>query len=111
MNTLIYDSENSYPNGITGTSFILPPGILQWGKQYRWNMRSRSSSGWSTQFSSPFCFQTSTPAFAPQIMSINPNPIIGSNSRINITITGNGFVQGATLIFRDKTFNQIFPIE
>ena len=56
-NTIIFDSEVNY-GLITGTSFTIPSGYLQWGRPYRWNMRSKSSSGWGTQFSTPLYFQT-----------------------------------------------------
>lgn len=106
-NTLVFDSDNSYPNGISGTSFTISSGILQWGRQYRWNMRSRSSSGWGTQFSSPYYFQTATSSL--QISNLLPNPVIGSNFKQTVTINGSGFLSGATVTWRDKTFNQTYP--
>ncbi|MCR4417754.1 MAG: T9SS type A sorting domain-containing protein, partial [Ignavibacteria bacterium] len=108
-NTLVFDSDNSYPNGISGTSFTLPSGILQWGKSYRWNMRSRSSSGWGTQFSSPFYFQTQSQIQPPQITGVSPNPVIGSNNAVTMTISGSGFINGAKVTWRDKTFNDTYP--
>jgi len=44
-NILVFDSQS---RGITiaGTRYDLSPGILENGKQYRWNMNTHSLSGW-----------------------------------------------------------------
>jgi len=54
---LVFDSEVDY--GPTyGTSFTLPSGFLSEGRDYRWNMRSHSSCGWGTDFSTGWSFTT-----------------------------------------------------
>jgi hypothetical protein len=42
---------------ITGTSYTLPAGVLEWGKPYRWNMNSHNSAGWGS-YSDRLYFQT-----------------------------------------------------
>lgn len=49
---VIYRNEN-----LTGTSFPLPSGVLEYGKKYRWNMQAGNSAGWS-EVSSTLYFQT-----------------------------------------------------
>jgi subtilisin-like proprotein convertase family protein/pimeloyl-ACP methyl ester carboxylesterase len=63
---LIYDNDN-VPNQ---TSLGLPSGYLVAGRQYRWNMRAKNASGWSTTYSSHLYFQTqgSVPS-APTLVS------------------------------------------
>jgi hypothetical protein len=65
---LIFDSEEDY-GPLYGTSFDLPSGILEEGTHYRWNMRSHSSAGWGSTFSSHLYFQTYTPVNAPPELS------------------------------------------
>jgi len=57
---LVYENEN-----ITGTSFVIPSGILQQNSQYRWNMRSFNSNGGSSSYTA--------------VMYFNVNPISGIN--------------------------------
>ena len=42
-NLLVYDRDDLH----AATSLTLPAGILQWGRAYRWNMRTKGSTGWS----------------------------------------------------------------
>ncbi|MFA5012006.1 MAG: C39 family peptidase [Ignavibacteria bacterium] len=52
----------------TGTSYTLPPGILQWSRPYRWNMRTYNSAGQpSSSFSSRLYFKTQSPSGINQI--------------------------------------------
>ncbi len=44
----------------------------------------------------------------PSITSVRPNPATGSNSAQTMTISGSGFVSGATVTWRDLTFNQTY---
>ncbi len=55
-NELIFDSQAT---GITisGDSYSLQSGILEWGKHYCWNMNSHNEAGWG-EFSSPLYFYT-----------------------------------------------------
>lgn len=51
-----------------GTSYTLPPGILQWSRPYRWNMRTYNSAGQpSSTFSSRLYFKTQSPSNINQI--------------------------------------------
>ncbi|MFZ3167619.1 MAG: hypothetical protein WA130_08390, partial [Candidatus Methanoperedens sp.] len=43
--SLIFDSQ-ARGISLTGTSYLLPSGILQLGKHYRWDMNSHNSAGW-----------------------------------------------------------------
>lgn len=56
---LVFNSENENIR-ITGNSYKLPTGILEWGKPYCWNMRSHSATGWS-EYSKSLCFFTGVP--------------------------------------------------
>ena len=58
---LVFDSEVQH-GPITGTSFILPPGFLAAGEEYRWNLRGNNANGWGP-FSVHRYFQTA--ALAP----------------------------------------------
>lgn len=53
-NVLVFDSQ-ARGRTITGTSYTLLPGILQWGGQYRWNMNSHNEAGWG-EYCSPLYF-------------------------------------------------------
>ncbi len=53
---LVFDSQVRGIT-ITGTSYTLPSGILQWGKHYRWNMNSHNEASWG-EFSPPLYFYT-----------------------------------------------------
>jgi len=57
--TLVFDSQ-ARGIQITGTSYVLPSGVLQWGKPYRWNMNSHNSAGWGS-YSGVLYFQTAPP--------------------------------------------------
>lgn len=54
-NILVFDSQVRGKT-ITGTSYTLLPGVLQWGRHYRWNMNSHNEAGWG-EFCSPLYFQ------------------------------------------------------
>ncbi|MBI4162622.1 MAG: fibronectin type III domain-containing protein, partial [Candidatus Aenigmarchaeota archaeon] len=56
---LVFDSQRD-GYYISGTSFMLPSGILQNSGNYRWNMRSHNSAGWGTSFSTARTFSVST---------------------------------------------------
>jgi cell wall-associated NlpC family hydrolase len=60
-NVLVFDSQ-ARSIQITGTSYDLPSGVLEWGKPYRWNMNSHNSAGWGTTYSGVLYFQTQVPA-------------------------------------------------
>jgi len=55
-NELVFDSQ-ARGMTMTGTSYALSSGILQWGKHYRWNMNSHNEAGWG-EFSPPLYFYT-----------------------------------------------------
>ncbi|GFP29816.1 putative Ig domain-containing protein [Candidatus Hakubella thermalkaliphila] len=53
------------PQRVSGTSLTVPSGVLEPGKQYRWNMQAYNSAGWS-ELSSILYFQTApTPLQKP----------------------------------------------
>ena len=137
-NTLIFDSEARYGGPISGTSLVLPAGVLAYGGQYRWNMRSHNTTGWGTTFSSPLYFtvqaaptptptrtptpgptvtptrptptRTPTPSAAnPVITSTSPEPVPGSSSAQTLTIYGSNFVSGCTVTLADLTNGGTFP--
>jgi len=74
---LIIDIEN-----ITGASYTPPSGLLTYSHIYRWNMRSFSSNGTPSAFSSKLYFQTfSQQTIQPPVLispgsSSPPGPII-----------------------------------
>ncbi len=45
---IVFNSETAVGQPINGTSFTLPPGILQLGGEYRWNMSSHIGAGYGT---------------------------------------------------------------
>src|SRR5690606_17722153 len=53
-NSLVYDND-FVPNQAFLT---LPSGVLQEGRNYRWNVRARNSAGQWSAFSSPLYFYT-----------------------------------------------------
>jgi hypothetical protein len=55
---LIFNSETSPGQPITGTSYTLPSGILQLKAQYRWNMSSHNPAGYGTANTFRTYFQT-----------------------------------------------------
>jgi len=68
--TLVYNDDLV---GSGSTSFQLPAGILQPGRQYRWNMRVRSPEGVWSPYSNRLYFATSaTPFSAPGPLEIQP---------------------------------------
>ena len=56
---IVFDSQVRKID-ITGTSYIVPQGVLGWGKKYYWYMNTHNSAGWGTN-SGPFYFQTQVP--------------------------------------------------
>lgn len=66
---------------------------------------------WSVQVTSPsssnvFQFQVIA---TPNITSVSPNPVLGSNSQQLLTINGTNFSSGCTLTLKDLTNGGTFP--
>ena len=59
--------------------------------------------------SNQWVFNVVAPTTTPMITGVSPNPVTGTNSAQPFTITGTGFVSGATVTLRDVTNNQVFP--
>jgi hypothetical protein len=62
-----------------------------------------------TLSSGQFTFQVVSPATAPTISSVSPNPVTGSNSSQAFTINGSGFTSSSTVTLRDKSTGEVFP--
>jgi len=84
-NTLVFDSR-SLGISITGTRYLLPSGILENGKKYRWNMNPHSPSGWGS-YSERLYFQAPAPqSLLPPPMLISPGGLSSSTSEL-VTLT------------------------
>lgn len=92
-NTLIYQVADLPPD----TTHILPGGVLQWGRAYRWNMRARAGPRLSL-YSPRLFFQTATSFDAPVVSGMLPTSLIGSASAQPIAIQGAGFRAGARVL-------------
>jgi len=92
-NQLVYDRDD-LP---TATTLALPSGILQWGRAYRWNMRTKGSLGWGG-FSPRFFFQTKSDFTKPGITTISPAVLLGSDAAQPVLIEGTGFRAGAQVL-------------
>lgn len=116
LSNLVFDSDLEVPGGcVRGTSFTLAAGSLINGVPYLWNMVSWNSVNVNGSFSSAWSFTTSptlppppAPTSTPDITSISPNPVIGSDSRQWITINGSNFIAGLVVTLR--TGSEIFTI-
>src|SRR6185369_3580000 len=72
---------------------------------------TNNTANWSAQvvnpggaFSNVFTFQVqATSAAVPNISSVSPNPVPGSNSSQTLTLFGSNFVSGATVTLQDLT--------
>jgi len=110
--SLVFDSEADYTGSIKGTSFTLPSGFLTDGEQYRWNMRSRDSAGWSASFSSRRYFTTPAVALNAPVISSPGTPTDTGLTVENLTPTFYwGQVPGASrygLYITDSAANTIF---
>ena len=96
-NTLIFDSR-ARGITITGTSYTLPSGVLQWGGNYRWNMNSHNEAGWG-EYCPPLYFHVAPePDFS---ISASPTSLTiqqGSSGSSTVTVTSiNGFNQPVQL--------------
>jgi hypothetical protein len=69
ISNIIYNPQN-----VTGTSLVVPSGILANGQRYCWNMQSHNIAGWSTNVSNALYFQTpaATPIAEPDTVSHDP---------------------------------------
>jgi len=116
---LVYDTDVWGVN-ITGTSFVLPSGILRQGVTYRWNMRAGNAAGWSNIFSTAWTFTTAGATVTvpqsslpenPVILGITPNPVRGANVRQWLTISGSGFSREFNVTLTTKGYPFIIPRE
>src|SRR6185369_10173283 len=71
---------------------------------------TNNTANWSAQvvnpggaFSNVFTFQVQATSVTPNISSVSPNPVPGSNSSQTLTLFGSNFVSGATVTLRDLT--------
>jgi hypothetical protein len=92
-NQLVYDRFDLGPDA----THVLPAGILQWGRAYRWNMRARGATGWGA-FSSRRFFQTAADHQTPVISLLTPSTLVGSDARQSMLIQGSGFRTGARVL-------------
>jgi len=101
-----YGSSNVIYNkqGLTSTSWTIPPGYLEEGEKYRWNMQAHNSAGWS-EVSSTLHFQTSGVTDA-EIVSYSPSSLteveVGKSISLSVTIKNTGntawqFIAGASV--------------
>lgn len=92
--TRVFDSQERGIT-ITGTSYSMPSGVLEWGKSYRWNMNSYNTSGGWGDYSERLYFQVAsamTP-IAGQITAtpVSPNPAqVGQQVSFGCTVTNTG---------------------
>jgi len=96
--TLIYDNDDV----ANSTSLTLPSGYMVAGHQYRWNMRAKNASGWSS-YSSYRYFQMQQP-----ISSVNPAQPVATGSAQPFTISGANFISTATVDLEDVTTGEQF---
>lgn len=92
-NTLIYQVADLPPD----TTHLLPGGLLQWGRAYRWNMRARAGPRFSL-YSPRLFFQTASSFDAPVVSGVLPTSLIGSASAQPVAIQGAGFRAGARVL-------------
>lgn len=93
-NQLIYDEEDIPAGAI---SHVLPSGVLQSGRAYRWNMRARFSDVWSG-FAPRRFFQTGIDLATPVITGFDRSVLVGSNTQQPLIIEGSGFLAGAQVL-------------
>jgi pimeloyl-ACP methyl ester carboxylesterase len=92
-NQLVYDKFDLGAD----TSHVLPAGVLQWGRSYRWNMRAQGANGWGA-FSSRRFFQTAADHQTPVISLLTPSTLVGSDLNQSMLIQGSGFRIGARVL-------------
>ena len=103
-NTLVYPPGGTVLTPLTGTSFVLPGGVLVNDHQYRWAMTSFNGPTQSTA-QSPYLFFVAPagapppPLSPPSIDGLAPASYPASNSNQTMTINGAHFQAGATLTF------------
>ena len=69
-------------------------------------LKVTNSSGLSNTATATIVVTTSTST--PQINSVSPNPVTGSNSAQPFTINGSGFTSQSTITLRDKSTGEVF---
>ncbi len=92
-----------------GPAFTLPLGLLQSGTTYTWRVTAYNLAG-SAQ-GDPATFTVGQPAIqsagAPKLDSVTPSSVTQSTTQ-GLTISGSGFVQGATAYFAGTALNTTF---
>ena len=91
---LVFDSEASGV-AISGTSFVLPAGILQNGGQYRWNMSTHKNGAFGTTYSTPQYFSVHladlTPDLVVRNLTVTPaSGTPGSTATVSFAIQNQG---------------------
>jgi hypothetical protein len=84
------------PQQIFSNSHTVPPGVLEYGQKYRWNIQAHTSGGWSAVSNTLyFCISTAvSPTFInPQIVSISPTQV--QVGQFTLTVNGSNFDSGA----------------
>jgi pimeloyl-ACP methyl ester carboxylesterase len=90
----------AYQNDNIGSSpsFSLPSGFLQDGGQYRWNVVAGNASGTSAP-ATQYYFRVSLTSNPPSVSGISPSGPVANATAQTVTVSGAGFVTGATVFF------------
>ncbi|GFP19665.1 hypothetical protein HKBW3S03_01170, partial [Candidatus Hakubella thermalkaliphila] len=93
------------PQRVVGTSLTVPSGVLEPGKQYRWNLQAYNRAGWS-ELSSILYFQTPPQDIITARIdswSVDPRQVqVGQSVVLSMNFTNTGttthtFIAGASL--------------
>ncbi|MBX7223363.1 MAG: choice-of-anchor D domain-containing protein [Blastocatellia bacterium] len=89
IGNLVFNSEVNYAPAITNTPFTLPSGFaLTNGGFYRWNMRAKNGSLYSS-FSTRFYFQVNTGS--PIATTNNASNVTSNAAQVNGSVNPSGF--------------------
>ena len=91
---IVYDNSAISANA---TSLLVPAGVLQNGKTYRWTMVAPQPSAQNPS-SSPLYFAVNT-TFPPRVDWLSPSPMAPDGANHTLTVYGSGFQAGNVVQF------------